>query len=130
MLPTKTTKIFQRNYLDAMCGKGVDRHLFCLYVISKYLDVESPFLQEVLSELWKLSTSQSPLNQAGLDLKKHPECITAGGGFAPVTEDGYGISYIVAGDDTIFFHISSRKSSKVAVSMLNKKIYFKITCCN
>jgi hypothetical protein len=27
--------------------KGVDRHLFCLYVISKYLEVDSPFLKEV-----------------------------------------------------------------------------------
>ena len=37
----------QRAYQEAMCGKGVDRHLFCLYVISKYLEVESPFLREV-----------------------------------------------------------------------------------
>jgi hypothetical protein len=34
----------QRGYQDAMCGKGIDRHLFCLYVVSKYLEVESPFL--------------------------------------------------------------------------------------
>ncbi|XP_069764295.1 carnitine O-palmitoyltransferase 1, liver isoform-like isoform X1 [Narcine bancroftii] len=31
----------------AMSGCGVDRHLFCLYVVSKYLGVNSPFLQEV-----------------------------------------------------------------------------------
>lgn len=45
-------------YKDAMTGKGIDRHLFCLYVVSKYLGIESAFLKEVLSEPWKLSTSQ------------------------------------------------------------------------
>jgi carnitine O-palmitoyltransferase 1 len=41
-----------------MSGKGIDRHLFCLYVLSKYFNMESPFLQQVLHEPWKLSTSQ------------------------------------------------------------------------
>ena len=41
-----------------MTGKGIDRHLFCLYVVSKYLEIDSPFLTEVLSEPWRLSTSQ------------------------------------------------------------------------
>lgn len=45
-----------------------------------------------------------------MDLKKHPQLISAGGGFGPVSADGYGISYIVAGEDLIFFHISSLKS--------------------
>lgn len=31
----------------ASTGAGVDRHLFCLYVVSRYLGVESPFLKEV-----------------------------------------------------------------------------------
>ena len=34
----------QRGYQEAMTGKGVDRHLFALYVVSKYLNVESEFL--------------------------------------------------------------------------------------
>ena len=41
-----------------MTGQGIDRHLFCLYVISKYLKIESPFLAKVLGEPWRLSTSQ------------------------------------------------------------------------
>jgi len=45
-------------YRDAMTGKGIDRHLFCLYVLSKYFNMDSPFLQTVLHEPWKLSTSQ------------------------------------------------------------------------
>lgn len=37
----------QKGYQDAMCGKGIDRHLFCLYVVSKYLELDSPFLKTV-----------------------------------------------------------------------------------
>ncbi|XP_037788959.1 carnitine O-palmitoyltransferase 1, liver isoform-like [Penaeus monodon] len=107
----------QRGYQDAMCGKGIDRHLFCLYVISKYLEVDSPFLNEVLSEPWRLSTSQTPHGQTNrMDLTKNPDCISAGGGFGPVADDGYGVSYIIAGEDTLFFHISSKKSSPVTDS--------------
>ncbi|XP_064215846.1 carnitine O-palmitoyltransferase 1, liver isoform isoform X1 [Tribolium castaneum] len=99
-------------YQDAMCGKGIDRHLFCLYVVSKYLEVDSPFLQEVLSEPWRLSTSQTPHGQTGrMDLNKYPECISAGGGFGPVADDGYGVSYIIAGEDMFFFHVSNKRSS-------------------
>ncbi|XP_063986769.1 carnitine O-palmitoyltransferase 1, liver isoform isoform X2 [Diachasmimorpha longicaudata] len=102
----------QRGYQDAMIGKGIDRHLFCLYVVSKYLEVDSPFLKEVLSEPWKLSTSQTPHGQTTkIDLKKHPNCLSAGGGFGPVADDGYGVSYIIAGEDLVFFHISSKTSS-------------------
>lgn len=102
----------QGAYQDAMCGKGIDRHLFCLYVVSKYLEVDSPFLQEVLSEPWRLSTSQTPHNQTTLlDLRKFPNFISAGGGFGPVADDGYGVSYLIAGEDHLFFHVSSKRSS-------------------
>lgn len=37
----------QLMYRLAMTGKGIDRHLFCLYLVSKYLGTESPFLQQV-----------------------------------------------------------------------------------
>ncbi|KAA0196271.1 hypothetical protein HAZT_HAZT000819 [Hyalella azteca] len=114
----KACRRHQRGYQDAMCGKGIDRHLFCLYVISKYLEVDSPFLNEVLSEPWRLSTSQTPHGQTGkLDLTEHPECVSAGGGFGPVADDGYGVSYIIAGENNIFFHVSSKKSSSVTVSL-------------
>ncbi|EEB10161.1 carnitine palmitoyltransferase I, putative [Pediculus humanus corporis] len=108
----KACALHQKGYQDAMCGKGIDRHLFCLYVVSKYLEVDSPFLHKVLSEPWRLSTSQTPHGQtANFDLKKYPTCISAGGGFGPVADDGYGVSYIIAGEDLIFFHISSKVSS-------------------
>ncbi|XP_072889718.1 carnitine O-palmitoyltransferase 1, liver isoform-like isoform X1 [Hemitrygon akajei] len=96
----------------AMSGCGVDRHLFCLYVVSKYLGVNSPFLQEVLSEPWCLSTSQTPIQQIELfDLVNHPEYVSIGGGFGPVADDGYGVSYIIVGDHLINFHISCKVSS-------------------
>lgn len=81
-----------------------------------------------------------------MDLHKHPECISAGGGefhqkfffsefetklnasfnfnchflcipsgFGPVADDGYGVSYIIAGEDLLFFHISSKASCPTTV---------------
>ncbi|KAI4878105.1 hypothetical protein NFI96_027895, partial [Prochilodus magdalenae] len=102
----------QQLYRLAMTGKGIDRHLFCLYVVSKYLGLDSPFLQEVLSEPWRLSTSQTPLQQVELfDLVKHPEHVSSGGGFGPVADDGYGVAYIIVGENLINFHISCKRSS-------------------
>ncbi|XP_029289337.1 carnitine O-palmitoyltransferase 1, liver isoform isoform X1 [Cottoperca gobio] len=102
----------QNMYRLAMTGGGIDRHLFCLYVVSKYLGEESAFLKEVLSEPWRLSTSQTPLQQLELfDLVRHPEYVSSGGGFGPVADDGYGVSYIIVGENLINFHISSKHSS-------------------
>ncbi|XP_075894248.1 carnitine O-palmitoyltransferase 1, liver isoform isoform X2 [Nelusetta ayraudi] len=102
----------QNLYRLAMTGQGIDRHLFCMYVVSKYLGEDSAFLKEVLSEPWRLSTSQTPLQQLDLfDLVKHPEYVSSGGGFGPVADDGYGVSYIIVGENLINFHISSKHSS-------------------
>ncbi|XP_069557956.1 carnitine O-palmitoyltransferase 1, liver isoform isoform X2 [Brachyistius frenatus] len=102
----------QNMYRLAMTGQGIDRHLFCLYVISKYLGEDSAFLKEVLSEPWRLSTSQTPLQQTELfDLVRHSEYVSSGGGFGPVADDGYGVSYIIVGENLINFHISSKHSS-------------------
>ncbi|XP_044137570.1 carnitine O-palmitoyltransferase 1, brain isoform isoform X2 [Bufo gargarizans] len=99
-------------YRNAMTGAGIDRHLFCLYVVSKYVGVDSPFLKEVLSEPWRLSTSQTPIQQVELfDLVNHPEYVSCGGGFGPVADDGYGVSYIIVGEDLINFHVSCKFSS-------------------
>ncbi|NWI09631.1 CPT1A palmitoyltransferase, partial [Crypturellus soui] len=107
LLRTAATK-HQLLYRLAMTGAGIDRHLFCLYVVSKYLAVDSPFLKEVLSEPWRLSTSQTP--QQFIDLKKNPEMLSCGGGFGPVADDGYGVSYIILGENSIHFHVSSKIS--------------------
>ena len=37
--------------LPSPLTSGVDRHLFCLYVLSRYLELESPFLDKVQSPL-------------------------------------------------------------------------------
>lgn len=102
-----------KQYRDAMTGKGIDRHIFCLYVVSKYLEIDTPFLKEILSEPWRLSTSQIPHSQTGrLEEKKvGRKLASAGGGFGPVADDGYGVCYNIVGDGMLCFHISSKKSS-------------------
>uniref|UniRef100_A0A8C6LX71 carnitine O-palmitoyltransferase n=1 Tax=Nothobranchius furzeri TaxID=105023 RepID=A0A8C6LX71_NOTFU len=101
----------QHLYRMAMTGGGIDRHLFCLYVVSKYLGVDSPFLNEVLSEPWRLSTSQTPVQQVELfDMVNHSEYISCGGGFGPVADDGYGVSYMFLGENIINLHISCKHS--------------------
>jgi hypothetical protein len=90
-----------------MTGKGVDRHLFTLYVVSRYLGLESKFLDTALTQKWRLSTSQTPHSQGNLiDFKKHPDMLSTGGGFGPVSDDGYGVSYIICDEDLIMFHVS------------------------
>lgn len=37
--------------------------------------------------------------------------ISPGGGFGPVADNGYGVSYMVPDDNQIFFHISSKISA-------------------
>nr|XP_034984544.1 carnitine O-palmitoyltransferase 1, muscle isoform-like [Zootoca vivipara] len=107
----------QNMYRLAMTGSGIDRHLFCLYVVSRYLGVDSPFLAKVLSEPWRLSTSQTPQQQIKMfDLETNPDHISSGGGFGPVADDGYGVSYIIAGENLITFHVSSKFSSPETVS--------------
>lgn len=61
---------------------------------------------------------QTPHQQTNkLDLVKHPEHISAGGGFGPVADDGYGVSYIIAGEDVVFFHVSCKVSCQTTVSI-------------
>lgn len=103
---------------------------------------------QVLSEPWRLSTSQTPQQQLNLvDIQKFPKYVGAGGGFGPVSvsltvnlseccwsvvfyfyftkftrivclqvaDDGYGVSYIIVGENLITFHISSKFSSPETV---------------
>lgn len=50
--------------------------------------------------------------------------ISPGGGFGPVADDGYGVSYMVPDDHKIFFHISSKISSKESNSDRFVKLLF------
>jgi hypothetical protein len=96
--------------------EGVDRHLFALYIVMRYLEESSPFFDKIFPPQYLLSTSQTPLNQCeaecpGLSMDQKLGLVSAGGGFGPVTDTGYGVSYIIAGEDQISFHISSKKSA-------------------
>ena len=39
-----------------------------------------------------------------------------GGGFGPVSDSGYGVSYMIAGEERLVFHISSKKSASATDS--------------
>ena len=45
-------------YKEAMIGQGIDRHLFCLYIVSKGKNIPAELLEKVIYEKWRLSTSQ------------------------------------------------------------------------
>ena len=53
----------QDSYIDAMCGRGVERHIFAMYVVSMSMDAESEFLKNALKIPWRMSTSQQPQRQ-------------------------------------------------------------------
>ena len=75
-----------------MSGKGVDRHLFCLYITAVGTNTESEFLKAAMSNPWMLSTSQQNQQQTSRwDLKKDQDkvYVSSGGGFGPVTKGGY-----------------------------------------
>jgi carnitine O-palmitoyltransferase 1 len=99
----------------ASAGQGVDRHLFGLYVIAVGIGMDPvpEFLADALSKSWTLSTSQTPSNQTGKwNASKEPGALTIGGGFGPVDVNGYGVSYIISGENRITFHVASRVSSE------------------
>lgn len=80
--------------------------------------------QEALSAPWTLSTSQTPHSQTDkVDLQKHPGFICGGGGFGPAAQDGYGVSYIITGEDMLFFHVTAHKSSSLTVRYSAYKHY-------
>ena len=96
----------------AMTGNGIDRHLFGMYVVAVGKGMDSPFLKHALSQPWKLSTSQVPQRQlpAGAWPENGDVHYTPSGGFGPVADDGYGVSYCLCGDKRFFFHVSSKNS--------------------
>lgn len=120
--------VHAKMYKDSMNGMGIDRHLFALYVISKGLDYDCDFLKKCLSIPWTLSTSQVPQQQfswsPNCDEPRFHDMVSPGGGFGPVSDDGYGVCYMVPGDLKIFFHVSSKKSTKETDSTVFMKQLF------
>lgn len=115
-------------YKDAMNGKGIDRHLFTLYVASRGLGYDCKFLGDLLQRPWILSTSQTPhtqqTNVPDPNWKSFNDKLCSGGGFMAVAEHGYGVSYLFPSDHRIFFHITSRLSSpETDTSRFGKLLY-------
>lgn len=77
-------------------GDGIDRHMLGLRVLASGSGAPMPeiFTDASYELKFKLSTSQTPAT--GM----------LGGGFAPLAEDGYAASYVVA-EDRLWFHIST-----------------------
>ncbi|XP_070535629.1 carnitine O-palmitoyltransferase 1, liver isoform-like isoform X2 [Ptychodera flava] len=113
-LMRKAAADHQTLYRDCMSGKGCDRHLFALFVLCKGLGNESEFLHTALTLPWTLSTSQTPQQQIESNPSVgHPcyrDMASPGGGFGPVSDSGYGVSYMIPEDSRFFFHVSSKKS--------------------
>ncbi|XP_044281458.1 carnitine O-palmitoyltransferase 1, liver isoform isoform X3 [Varanus komodoensis] len=80
----------------------------CTVQSCKFVKAMEDSSESVLAEPWRLSTSQTP--QQHIDLQKNPGMESSGGGFGPVADDGYGVSYIIVGEDLINFHVSSKYS--------------------
>lgn len=95
---------------DAGIGKGVDRHLFGLYVAGQAIGADVKFIKEALSIPFKLSTSQIPQRQTTERADGDPKLLSPSGGFGPVSDSGYGVSYMMADDARTFFHVSSKIS--------------------
>jgi len=105
---------------DAGSGKGVDRHLFALYVAAQGVGVEAKFLKDFLGLGYKLSTSQIPQRQTEFKID-NDRLLSPSGGFGPVADDGYGVSYMMADDKRTFFHVSSKRSKTNTDSQRFKK---------
>ena len=109
----------------AMTGRGVDRHLFALYVVAVGTQTDSSFLATAMKRGWKLSTSQIPQHIPNF-VKKNDwgDFERPAGGFGPVAKDGYGACYTITGENSIFFHVSAnRDSDKTDATRMRDRIH-------
>lgn len=99
----------QKEIKRCLGGRGFDRHIFTLYLLSIYFEKPSPFLSKIIQRPWKLSTSQVPPDQTNMKTEdsRGEDLKFTSGGFGAVAKDGYGVSYVVLKKGGIFFHISS-----------------------
>ncbi|XGW05769.1 hypothetical protein V3C99_016266 [Haemonchus contortus] len=100
------------NNKEAMVGRGVDRHLFVLYVLSKGTNTSSPFLDHYISQPWLLSTSHVPNVTNQIDEDTEPWRTWSGACFGAVAKNGYGVCYRFGGNHMICAHVSSYKSAE------------------
>jgi hypothetical protein len=88
---------------EAMIGAGVDRHMLGLRVMCAELGIQAPALfGGAAARLgWDLVTSQTSAQRMD------------GGGFAPATRSGFGVSYVVL-EGEVRFHITSYRDHYVS----------------
>lgn len=102
-LSLQKTNIIRSNH------QGHDRHLFGLYILSKYFNKEIPLLERYISQIfhYKLSTSQLPQEMG------------TGGCFLPTEKDGIGIFYPIADPDAMRFVVTTYLDKDVADAFVN-----------
>ncbi|GMS92525.1 hypothetical protein PENTCL1PPCAC_14700, partial [Pristionchus entomophagus] len=98
---------------ECMVGRGVDRHLFVLYVMAQATRTPSPFLDHYVQQEWLLSTSHTPVvtNYAMKEEGEDAPFAWLGASFGPVAESGYGICYRLVAGHSICAHITSYHSA-------------------
>ncbi|ETN87108.1 Choline/Carnitine O-acyltransferase, partial [Necator americanus] len=138
LLLRKACDRHQAYYRNAMAGHGVDRHLFAMYVVSKYYGMSSRFLDSVFGMNYALSTSQTPQHQMSeftKALNKERDLFWPAGGFNCPEGSNYGkdtvlcdtlstlcfefsgVCYTVgATGDLLSFHVTSWRSLEHTVS--------------
>lgn len=97
---------------EAVVGQGWDRHLYSMFFVSLEIGMKPPalFQNEVFQYVRTpdmLSTSQTPPKFTNLWTLEN-SCL--GGGFCNVNPEGYGVSYIIVGEDLLVIHVSSTRS--------------------
>uniref|UniRef100_A0A0K0ENG6 Carn_acyltransf domain-containing protein n=1 Tax=Strongyloides stercoralis TaxID=6248 RepID=A0A0K0ENG6_STRER len=106
----------QKYYKDSMTGKGADRHLFGMYIVAKYYNIQHQFLDKVFNMNYALSTSQTPQHQMAEYAKKlnaDPKLFWPAGGFCCPDGSNYGVCYTVgASGDCFSFHVTGWRSQK------------------
>uniref|UniRef100_A0AC35TUD1 Carn_acyltransf domain-containing protein n=1 Tax=Rhabditophanes sp. KR3021 TaxID=114890 RepID=A0AC35TUD1_9BILA len=116
ILLQKACEGHQKYYRDAMTGKGVDRHLFGMYVVSKYYAIQHDFLDKVFKMNYALSTSQTPQHQMTEHMKtlnNNPKLFWPAGGFCCPDGSNYGVCYTVGTvGDCLSFHVAGWKHLK------------------
>jgi carnitine O-palmitoyltransferase 1 len=102
---------------QAMAMKGVDRHLFALYIIMKGQGYESDFLEFAMNDGAKMPLCTSCLPNKTLDrMKKVSRCdqdwmkSPSAGVFRNQDQDGYGIFYMEADQNRTKFVVTSSAS--------------------
>ena len=100
-------KTHSRNMRRATNGDGFDRHLLGLKILA------SGYCMQTGAPMPAIFTDKAYNLPFGLATSQTPAQTMTGGGFAPISQDGYGASYVVC-EDRLWYHISAYNTSQVA----------------